>query len=157
MQEKHDMTPEDLLQQALSIAPPWRVVEVRDHLERNQIDVWIGRSGWFFGSGAEAPETHPLAWRHINVGQARCLAHAPPEVADDDLPWSGSAEQPLTRAAAAGRGHLVRLQLHPQLPSPGTRRKAQWRRPRPGRLRRDRLPVAQSDARLHERRRVGPR
>lgn len=106
------MTPEELLQQALSIDPPWRVVEVRDNLGRNQIDVWIGRGsgrgGWFFGGRPAAPETHPLAWRHINIGQARCLVHAPPEAADDDLPWSGSAEQPFTRALSRQIAELFR-------------------------------------------------
>ncbi|MBT0959576.1 hypothetical protein [Denitromonas iodatirespirans] len=95
-------TNEDLLCQALEIEPPWRIVRMRNDLGRRQLDVWVARHtprrGWFFGTSAAAPEAPEQVWRHVNVGQARCLIHASPtdDMMQAPLPWVGADEQTFT-------------------------------------------------------------
>lgn len=106
------MALEELLQRLLAVEAPWQVVKVRDDLGRGQIDVWVGRGGgrggWLFGNRQAAPEQE-TAWRHINLGHARCVVHAPAAAAGDDrLPWSGDGGQPFTRALARQIAGLFR-------------------------------------------------
>lgn len=95
-------TYEDLLCQALEIEAPWRIVRMRNDLGRCQLDIWVARHtprrGWFFGGAAPVAEGPERVWRHINVGQARCLVHASPgaDVAQAALPWLGAEDQAFT-------------------------------------------------------------
>ena len=93
---------ETVLQQVLGVEGPWQVLRVRDDLGRQQIDVWLGKSaglgGWFFGgrsSGNEGPEH---VWRHVNIGDCRCVIHAPPPEAGSAPAWSGEPGLPFTHA-----------------------------------------------------------
>lgn len=98
------MKPEELLGQALGIEAPWQVIRVRNDLGKRQIDVWVApasqRTGWFFGSKATVDTSREQVWRHINLGNARCLIHAvPPPAAQGEPPaWCGDGELPFTRA-----------------------------------------------------------
>lgn len=95
---------EDLLRQALEIDPPWQIVRMRNDLGRQQLDVWVARErprrGWLFGPRPEWPDEPERVWRHVNIGQSRCLIHAPSSVDQDDLshPWTGAGDQPFTHA-----------------------------------------------------------
>ncbi|MBI2306232.1 MAG: hypothetical protein HYU78_02920 [Rhodocyclales bacterium] len=107
------MTAEELLQRLLAVEAPWQVVKVRDDLGRSQIDVWVGRGesrgGWLFGKRQTAAPERETAWRHLNLGHARCVVHAPPAAAGDDaLPWSGDDGQPFTHALARQIAGLFR-------------------------------------------------
>ena len=99
------MKAEDLLHKMLEIQSPWQIVRVREDLGKRQIDVWIGRqtgkSSWFFGNRATAaPEEREQVWRHVNLGDTRCLVHA--AAIDDAAPpgWSGESGMPFSRALA---------------------------------------------------------
>lgn len=100
------MKPEEVLCQALEIHAPWQIVRMRNDLGKGQIDLWVARestrSAWFFGARSEVDLSHEQVWRHINIGNARCLVHAVPPGADDQpgLQWLGEAEQPFSRALA---------------------------------------------------------
>lgn len=100
------MKPEEVLRQALEIHAPWQIVRMRNDLGKGQIDLWVGRdsgrSAWFFGARTEIGHSEEQVWRHINIGNARCLVHAVPPGTDDQasLPWLGEAEQPFSRALA---------------------------------------------------------
>jgi len=95
---------EDLLRQALEIDPPWQIVRMRNDLGRHQLDVWVARErprrGWLFGPRPEWPDEPERIWRHVNVGQSRCLIHAPSSVDQDGAthPWTGVGDQPFTHA-----------------------------------------------------------
>ncbi|PKO88602.1 MAG: hypothetical protein CVU18_06895 [Betaproteobacteria bacterium HGW-Betaproteobacteria-12] len=99
------MKAEDLLHKMLEIQSPWQIVRIREDLGKHQIDVWIGRqtgkSSWFFGHrAAAAPEDREHVWRHVNLGDQRCLIHA--ALVDDPAPpgWSGELGMPFSRALA---------------------------------------------------------
>ncbi|HMV20998.1 MAG TPA: hypothetical protein PKL28_09505 [Rhodocyclaceae bacterium] len=98
------MKSEDLLRSVIEVEAPWQVVKVRDDLGKRQVDVWIaqqtGRSGWFFGSKATVPQDREQVWRHINLGNSRCLIHAvpPPKAAGEAPLWCGDGDLPFTRA-----------------------------------------------------------
>lgn len=100
------MKPEEVLRQALEIHAPWQIVRMRNDLGKGQIDLWVAResvrSTWFFAARAEIGHGNEQVWRHINIGNARCLVHAEPPAADDqpNLQWLGEAEQPFSRALA---------------------------------------------------------
>lgn len=100
------MKPEEVLRQALEIHAPWQIVRMRNDLGKGQIDLWVAResvrSAWFFAARAEIGHGNEQVWRHINIGNARCLVHAVPPAADDqsNLQWLGEAEQPFSRALA---------------------------------------------------------
>jgi hypothetical protein len=95
---------EDLLQQALEIEAPWQIVRMHNDLGRCQLDVWVARErprrSWLFGTRADWPDEPERVWRHINVGQSRCLIHAPWSVEREGVayPWSGIGDQPFTHA-----------------------------------------------------------
>lgn len=95
---------EDLLCQALEIEPPWQIVRMRNDLGRRQLDVWVAREmprrGWIFGPRHALPEVPERVWRHINVGQSRCVVHAATtdDMAQMALPWIGADEQVFTHA-----------------------------------------------------------
>lgn len=90
---------ESVLGQLLGVEAPWQVVKVRDDLGRGQIDVWLGKASgigaWLFGGRASGNEQ---LWRHVNIGNARCIVHAPlPE--DGSTPaWCGEPGLPFTHA-----------------------------------------------------------
>ena len=93
------MKTEEVLHRVLGVEAPWQVIKVRDDLGRQQIDVWLakstGRSGWFFGHRAE-PTGQELVWRHVNIGDCRCIIHAP--LPDQETPpaWSGEPSLPFS-------------------------------------------------------------
>ena len=100
------MKPEDLLRQALEIDAPWHITRMRNDLGKQQIDIWIAqeaqRTGWFFSSKAAAPQGIERVWRHINIGNARCIVHASPPDGPERhiLQWCGEVEQTFSRAFA---------------------------------------------------------
>lgn len=93
---------EDVLHQVLGVQAPWQIVNVRNDLGRGQIDVWLSksaaRSGWFFGGRTAQPAGNEQVWRHVNVGDCRCVIHSP--LPDDSAPpsWSGEPSLPFTYA-----------------------------------------------------------
>lgn len=95
---------EDLLCEALEIDPPWQIVRLRNDLGKQQLDVWVAREaprrGWIFGARHEVPSGPERIWRHVNVGQARCLVHAAPtdDLAQAALPWAGGDDQVFSHA-----------------------------------------------------------
>lgn len=97
---------EDLLHHTLAIHAPWHIARVRNDLGKNQIDIWVSRetqrSGWFFGARSTAEAGRESIWRHINIGNARCIVHAiiPADAESADLQWLGENDQPFTRAFA---------------------------------------------------------
>lgn len=106
------MTLEELLQRLLAVESPWQITKVRDDFGRGQIDVWIDRAGnrggWLFGK-RQATQEHESAWRHLNLGHARCVVHAPTSAAADERqPWAGDDGQPFTRALARQIAGLFR-------------------------------------------------
>lgn len=93
---------EEVLHQVLGVEAPWQVVNVRNDLGRRQIDVWLGkaaaRGGWFFGGRAATPAGNEHVWRHVNIGDCRCMIHSPlPEGATPPT-WSGEPSLPFTYA-----------------------------------------------------------
>lgn len=97
------MKAEDLLQKLLEIEPPWQVVRVREDLGKRQVDVWVapqtGKSSWFFGAKTAAvPEDREHSWRHINLGDTRCVVHAEATGEVTPQPWRGEVAQPFTHA-----------------------------------------------------------
>jgi hypothetical protein len=97
------MKTEDLLHKLLDIAPPWQIVRVRDDLGKHQIDLWVGhqegKSGWFFGAKtASVSEERAQVWRHINLGDSRCVIHAEASPDASSLPWQGEKGQLFTHA-----------------------------------------------------------
>ncbi len=93
---------EDLLCQALEIDPPWQIVRMRNDLGRRQLDIWVAREaprrGWIFGARYELRDGPESVWRHINVGQSRCVVHAAADMAHLGLPWIGADDQVFTHA-----------------------------------------------------------
>lgn len=109
---------EEVLHQVLGVEAPWQIVNVRNDLGRRQIDVWLGkaavRGGWFFGGRTAAPSGNEQVWRHVNIGDCRCVVHAPlPEEANPPA-WSGQPGMPFTygmsRLIAAMMRDGIRLQ-----------------------------------------------
>lgn len=97
------MKTEDLLHKLLDIAPPWQIVRIRDDLGKHQIDLWVGhqegKSGWFFGPRTAAVrEDREQVWRHINLGDTRCVIHAEASPDASTLPWQGEKGQLFTHA-----------------------------------------------------------
>ncbi|KAA3650095.1 MAG: hypothetical protein DWQ11_17590 [Proteobacteria bacterium] len=98
------MKTHDLLCEALEIHPPWQIVRLRNDLGKQQLDVWVAREsprrGWIFAARQAPPGGPERIWRHINVGQARCLVHAvpSPELTDAAPPWAGGDDQVFTHA-----------------------------------------------------------
>lgn len=97
---------EDLLHHTLEIHAPWHIARVRNDLGKNQIDIWVSRealrSGWFFGTRTSAQQGAEHVWRHINIGNSRCIVHAvsPGTAEGAELQWLGEDDQPFTRAFA---------------------------------------------------------
>lgn len=97
---------EELLHHTLAIHAPWHIARVRNDLGKNQIDIWVSReaqrSGWFFTARSTPEQGRESVWRHINIGNARCIVHAviPGETDSADLQWLGETDQPFTRAFA---------------------------------------------------------
>lgn len=101
------MKSEEMLHQALGIDSSWYIARMQNNLGVQQIDIWIApetpRSGWLFGgSRPPAPQGAEQIWRHINIGQMRCIVHAtPPDDPNQHFrAWLGEAEQPFTHALA---------------------------------------------------------
>lgn len=100
------MKPEELLSEALDIAAPWQITRTRNDLGKRQIDIWVGtktpRSGWFFGNRTEHAEYAKSTWRHINIGNSRCVVHAMPLSSQESegLSWLGEDGQQFSRALA---------------------------------------------------------
>jgi hypothetical protein len=97
---------EDLLHHSLEIHAPWHIARVRNDLGKNQIDIWVSRetlrSGWFFGTRSSAQQGTEHVWRHINIGNSRCIVHAvsPGTAESAELQWLGETDQPFTRSFA---------------------------------------------------------
>jgi len=97
---------EDLLHHTLEIHAPWHIARIRNDLGKNQIDIWVSRetlrSGWFFGTRSSAQQGTEHVWRHINIGNSRCIVHAvSPDTAEGaELQWLGENDQPFTRSFA---------------------------------------------------------
>ena len=97
------MKAEDLLHKLLEIESPWQVVRIREDVGRHQVDVWVaqqtGKSNWLFGATKAAiPEDRERTWRHINLGNVRCVIHAEANVETSQSPWRGELGQPFTNA-----------------------------------------------------------
>lgn len=97
------MKAEDLLQKLLEIEAPWQTVRIREDLGKRQVDVWVGlqtgKSGWLFGTRtATVQEEWDNAWRHINLGDTRCVVHAEAKSESSRCPWRGEQGQPFTNA-----------------------------------------------------------
>lgn len=96
------MKPEDLLREALDIYAPWQIVRMRNDLGKDQIDIWVARqapkSSWFFNPRSNSEPGKEKIWRHINIGNARCMVHtAQASGADsENLQWFGEEDQPFT-------------------------------------------------------------
>ncbi len=89
---------ETVLHQMLGVEEPWQVLKVRDDLGRQQIDIWLGKSsgrGWFFGRSStdEGPEQ---VWRHVNIGDCRCVIHAAVPQEESAPSWCGEPGLPFT-------------------------------------------------------------
>ena len=97
---------EDLLHHSLEIHAPWHIARVRNDLGKNQIDIWVSRetlrSGWFFGTRTSTGQGTEHVWRHINIGNSRCIVHAvsPGTAEGAELQWLGENDQPFTRSFA---------------------------------------------------------
>lgn len=99
------MKAEDLLHKMLEIHYPWQIVRIREDLGKSQVDVWIGRQtgkgNWFFGNRATAaPEEREQVWRHVNLGDMRCIIHAAPVDEPSPPAWSGKPGMPFSHALA---------------------------------------------------------
>lgn len=97
------MKAEDVLHKLLDIEPPWQIVRIREDLGKRQIDLWIapqtGKSSWLFGTkAAVVREEQEQAWRHINLGDTRCVVHAEASTEISSLSWRGEKGQPFTHA-----------------------------------------------------------
>lgn len=97
------MKAEDLLHKLLEIESPWQVVRIREDVGKHQIDVWVaqqtGKSNWLFGAKTAAvPEDREHTWRHINLGNVRCVIHAEANAETSQSPWRGELGQPFTNA-----------------------------------------------------------
>lgn len=97
------MKAEDLLHKLLEIESPWQVVRIREDVGRHQVDVWVaqqtGKSNWLFGARTAAvPEDREHTWRHINLGNVRCIIHAEANAETSQSPWRGELGQPFTNA-----------------------------------------------------------
>lgn len=97
---------EELLHHTLDIHAPWHIARVRNDLGKNQIDIWVSRetlrSGWFFGTRTSTQQGTEHVWRHINIGNSRCIVHAvsPGTAEGAELQWMGEIDQPFTRSFA---------------------------------------------------------
>jgi hypothetical protein len=105
------MKAEDLLYKCLEVSPPWQIVRIRDDLGKSQIDVWIGqqtgKGNWLFGAKtASVSEAREQAWRHLNLGDTRCVVHAEAGADTAALPWQGEKDQPFTHAMS---GRIVAM------------------------------------------------
>ena len=97
------MKAEELLQEVLEIDASWQIVRLREDLGKQQIDVWVGRkiekSGWLFGAKvATVSAEREQTWRHLNLGDTRCLIHTEPTGDMSATPWCGEPGQPFTHA-----------------------------------------------------------
>ena len=98
------MKTEDLLAQALDIRAPWQINRVRNDFGKDQCDIWItrstGRSSWFFGTrNAAVAAGVEQSWRHLNLGQMRCVIHAVRPTDGSDSPSCiGQDDQPFSQA-----------------------------------------------------------
>jgi len=97
------MKAEDLLHKLLDIKAPWQIVNIREDLGKQQVDVWVahqtGKSRWLFGvKTTSVHEDKEHAWRHINLGDTRCVIHAEASHESSALPWRGEVGQPFTHA-----------------------------------------------------------
>jgi hypothetical protein len=97
------MKTEELLGQALEIRSPWQISRVMNDVGKDQVDIWISREStrgsWFFGSRNESRHGQERSWRHINLGNLRCVVHFSGNESDgDSAGWIGDADQPFTRA-----------------------------------------------------------
>jgi hypothetical protein len=102
-----------LLCDILKLKAPWRVLEVRDDLRTNQLDLWIGveppRKSWIFGRAAPEQGGDEYVWRHANLGALRCVIHASlPDGTDTaDLHWCGERDGPFTHALSQKVAALI--------------------------------------------------
>ena len=91
---------EEVLHRVLGVEAPWQVVKVRDDLGRKQIDIWLGkasgRASWFFGQRQVAASGPEFTWRHVNIGDCRCVIHAPADESGNPPAWSGEPSLPFT-------------------------------------------------------------
>ena len=97
------MKAEDLLHKLLEIESPWQVDRLREDVGKHQIDVWVaqqtGKSNWLFGAKTAAvPEDREHTWRHVNLGNVRCVIHAEANAETSQSPWRGELGQPFTNA-----------------------------------------------------------
>ena len=98
------MKPEDWLDKALGITPPWQISHLIENLSTSRLDIWISlerpKSGWFFSQRSSAPDHTLPVWRHLNLGNLKCHIHANPVEAGrhNNLGWIGDDGQPFTRA-----------------------------------------------------------
>lgn len=105
---------EDLLHHTLDIHAPWHIARVRNDLGKGQIDIWVSRetqrSGWFFGTRTSAQHGKEHVWRHINIGNSRCIVHAasPSTAESAELLWLGEDDQPFTRSFARQIAEMFR-------------------------------------------------
>ncbi len=107
------MKTEDLLAQALDIRAPWQIDRVRNDFGKDQCDIWItrhaGRSSWFFGNRSSPAHGYEQSWRHLNIGQMRCVIHAVRPTDGGDTPsWIGHDDQPFSQALSRKIAGMLR-------------------------------------------------
>jgi hypothetical protein len=94
-----------LLQSLLRVEQPWSVRSYRFDFAARKIDVWIGPGSvlsWF-GVARKATETAvEHHWRHDNLGGWHSHIHLSLAAGTPlpNVPWTGAADQPLTRSLA---------------------------------------------------------
>jgi len=107
------MKAEDLLHKLLDIEAPWQIVRIREDLGRRQIDVWVApqttKGNWLFGAKtASISADREHAWRHINLGDTRCVIHSEVSLTAPPQPWRGEIGQPFTNAMSRQIAAMMR-------------------------------------------------
>jgi hypothetical protein len=107
------MKTEDLLAQALDIRAPWQIDRVRNDFGKDQCDIWItrqsGRGSWFFGNRNAPAHGYEQSWRHLNIGQMRCVVHAVrPSDGSESPSWIGHDDQPFSQALSRKIAGMLR-------------------------------------------------
>lgn len=88
---------------ALGISTPWQVIDVRLASDGRKVDVWVAQEqarSWFSrGQRATSAEAHANL-RHLGLCGLPCYIHIPVSALDSlqNVPWSGTADLPFTRA-----------------------------------------------------------
>lgn len=94
-----------LLQSLLRVEQPWSVRSYRFDFATRKIDIWIGPGSVLSWFGVARKTTEAIVehqWRHDNLGGWHSYIHLslPAGTTLPNVPWTGAADQPLTRSLA---------------------------------------------------------